>query len=53
MQVECRSREEAEEAIEAGADIVMLDNFNVQQLSETGTSLIGTEPVAWVCKCAL
>ena len=28
VEVECQSEAEADEAIEAGADIVMLDNFN-------------------------
>ena len=30
IEVECRSIEEAEEAAEAGAEIVMLDNFSPQ-----------------------
>lgn len=30
IEVECRSADEAREAARAGADIVMLDNFNPQ-----------------------
>ena len=33
IEVECTSLDEAKEAITAGADIVMLDNFSPQQLS--------------------
>lgn len=30
LEVECRSADEAREAARAGADVVMLDNFNPQ-----------------------
>lgn len=32
VEVECQSEEQAREAIEAGADIVMLDNFNGEEV---------------------
>ena len=34
IEVECQNKEEALEAAEAGADIVMLDNFEGKQLRE-------------------
>ncbi|KAI9860187.1 MAG: hypothetical protein M1813_006297 [Trichoglossum hirsutum] len=34
IEVECRSEDEADEAIEAGADVVMLDNFSPAELRE-------------------
>jgi nicotinate-nucleotide pyrophosphorylase (carboxylating) len=37
--VECQSQEEAEEAIQAGADIVMLDNFTPAKLKTTACNL--------------
>ncbi|KAI8056073.1 Quinolinate phosphoribosyl transferase [Syncephalis plumigaleata] len=39
IEVECRSEEEAEEAIQAGADIIMLDNFTPVQFKETAKRL--------------
>ncbi|ORZ39706.1 nicotinate-nucleotide pyrophosphorylase [Catenaria anguillulae PL171] len=39
IEVECRSEVEAEEAIAAGADIVMLDNFEPKALGVAATSL--------------
>ncbi|KAK5575012.1 hypothetical protein RB653_010267 [Dictyostelium firmibasis] len=39
IEVECRNQDEAIEAIEAGADIVMLDNFNPQDLLTVSTYL--------------
>jgi len=35
VEVECQSIEDAEEALKAGADIVMLDNFAPQKLKES------------------
>ena len=35
-QVECGSLEEAQEAIAAGANIVMLDNFEPEQIHAAG-----------------
>ncbi|KAL6065409.1 Nicotinate-nucleotide pyrophosphorylase [carboxylating] [Balamuthia mandrillaris] len=34
IEVECQNTDEAEEAIQAGADVVMLDNFSPEQLKE-------------------
>lgn len=42
--VECRSLEEAHEAALAGADIVMLDNFEPEQLKETAKTLKDAYP---------
>jgi nicotinate-nucleotide pyrophosphorylase (carboxylating) len=39
IEVECRSEEEANEAIEAGADIIMLDNFDAKGISTCAESL--------------
>eukprot|EP01114_Cavostelium_apophysatum_P013085 TRINITY_DN3090_c0_g1_i1.p1 TRINITY_DN3090_c0_g1~~TRINITY_DN3090_c0_g1_i1.p1 ORF type:complete len:328 (+),score=75.75 TRINITY_DN3090_c0_g1_i1:103-984(+) len=39
IEVECRSFEEAEEAIAAGADVIMLDNFEPPALKETAKRL--------------
>ncbi|KAI9140524.1 Quinolinate phosphoribosyl transferase [Paraphysoderma sedebokerense] len=39
IEVECRSEAEANEAIEAGADIVMLDNFSPADLKKVSKSL--------------
>ncbi|ORX88841.1 nicotinate-nucleotide pyrophosphorylase [Basidiobolus meristosporus CBS 931.73] len=39
IEVECRSEEEADEAIEAGADIVMLDNFSAEGLKVAARSV--------------
>ena len=39
IEVECQSEEEADEAIEAGADIVMLDNFDGEGLKVAAKSL--------------
>ena len=41
IEVECQSEAEADEAIEAGADIVMLDNFDGEGLKAAATSLKG------------
>lgn len=37
--MECTSEAEAVEAIEAGADVIMLDNFSPQQISESSLTL--------------
>lgn len=39
IEVECQSEEEATEAIEAGADVIMLDNFDQQGLRTAANSL--------------
>lgn len=39
IEVECQSEEEANEAIEAGADVIMLDNFTGQSLKTAAQSL--------------
>lgn len=39
VEVECQSEEEAEEAIAAGADVVMLDNFTPENLASAAASL--------------
>jgi nicotinate-nucleotide pyrophosphorylase (carboxylating) len=39
IEVECRSEEEAEEAIRAGADIIMLDNFDGAGIHAASKSL--------------
>ena len=39
IEVECQSEEEADEAIEAGADVVMLDNFDGEGLKVAAKSL--------------
>ena len=38
-EVECQSEEEANQAIEAGADVVMLDNFNMGEAGAAGRRL--------------
>lgn len=44
IEVECRSVAEATEAVEAGADIVMLDNFEPEALSKASQALKATHP---------
>ena len=39
IEVECQSEEEADEAIAAGADIVMLDNFTGEGLKSAAKSI--------------
>ncbi|KAJ3278093.1 hypothetical protein HK104_002664 [Borealophlyctis nickersoniae] len=39
IEVECRSEAEADEAIEAGADIIMLDNFNGAEIGQAAKRL--------------
>eukprot|EP01103_Thecamoeba_quadrilineata_P000544 TRINITY_DN10473_c0_g1_i1.p1 TRINITY_DN10473_c0_g1~~TRINITY_DN10473_c0_g1_i1.p1 ORF type:complete len:295 (+),score=37.81 TRINITY_DN10473_c0_g1_i1:36-920(+) len=39
IEVECRSQAEAEEAIRAGADVVMLDNFSCGELKTVAATL--------------
>ncbi|TPX39247.1 hypothetical protein SeMB42_g05720 [Synchytrium endobioticum] len=39
IEVECRTEDEADEAIESGADIVMLDNFTAATMLETAAAL--------------
>ncbi|CUS24222.1 LAQU0S14e02938g1_1 [Lachancea quebecensis] len=39
IEVECQSEEEADEAIEAGADVIMLDNFSGKSLKLAAQSL--------------
>ena len=48
IEVECQSYAEAEEAILAGAEIVMLDNFKPDQAKETGQKLKEKYPNAIV-----
>jgi nicotinate-nucleotide pyrophosphorylase (carboxylating) len=33
IEVECRSQKEAVEAIEAGADVIMLDNYETNEIA--------------------
>ena len=44
IEVECRSIEEAREAAMAGADIIMLDNFNATQAKEASDVLVQEFP---------
>jgi nicotinate-nucleotide pyrophosphorylase (carboxylating) len=44
IEVECQSIEEAKEAAEAGADIVMLDNFSCTALKEAAQIIKTTYP---------
>jgi len=44
IEVECGTPEEAEEAIAAGADIVMLDNFEPAELAEAAGKLKDAHP---------
>ncbi|XP_048373561.1 nicotinate-nucleotide pyrophosphorylase [carboxylating] isoform X1 [Sphaerodactylus townsendi] len=44
IEVECRSLEEAVEAAECGADIVMLDNFTPEDLHPTASTLKASFP---------
>lgn len=39
IEVECQSEAEADEAISAGADVIMLDNFTPMMIASTSTSL--------------
>lgn len=39
IEVECQSEEEADEAIAAGADVVMLDNFGCDALKAAAKSI--------------
>lgn len=39
VEVECQSEEEASEAISAGADVVMLDNFTAEEIGATASRL--------------
>lgn len=39
IEVECQSLDEAQQAIEAGADIVMLDNFSPDGVGEAAAAL--------------
>jgi nicotinate-nucleotide pyrophosphorylase (carboxylating) len=39
IEVECRTQQEAEEAIAAGADVIMLDNFTPENLWSTAAKL--------------
>jgi nicotinate-nucleotide pyrophosphorylase len=39
IEVECRSEKEADEAIEAGADVIMLDNFEPEGFKIAASSL--------------
>ncbi|KXS13444.1 nicotinate-nucleotide diphosphorylase [Gonapodya prolifera JEL478] len=39
IEVECRTEDEADEAIAAGADIIMLDNFKPEEMKETAKRL--------------
>ena len=57
VEVECQSEAEADEAIEAGADIVMLDNFDGEGLKTAAASLKGRwqgkKPVLLECSGGL
>jgi nicotinate-nucleotide pyrophosphorylase (carboxylating) len=53
IEVECRSLEEAREAIQAGADIVMLDNFNGLKAGETAAILKSESNVLLECSGGL
>jgi nicotinate-nucleotide pyrophosphorylase len=57
VEVECQSEAEADEAIEAGADIVMLDNFDGKGLKTAAASLKGRwqgkKPVLLECSGGL
>jgi len=44
IEVECRNIKEAEEAIEAGADVIMLDNFKPDDLKVAAQSLKSLAP---------
>ncbi len=44
IEVECQSYEEAAEAIQAGADVVMLDNFEPERMHETAQRLKALKP---------
>jgi len=48
VEVECQSLEEAEEACEAGADIVMLDNFAPADLHRAASAVKAAYPHAVV-----
>merc|ERR1711862_2935 len=48
IEVECQSVEEATEAIEAGAEIVMLDNMQPEQLKESAKLLKEKYPNVWI-----
>lgn len=39
IEVECRSMDEAHAAISAGADVIMLDNFNAQEVRDAASTL--------------
>ena len=39
IEVECRTEAEAEEAIKAGADVIMLDNFTSEEVKTTARNL--------------
>jgi len=44
IEVECQSQQEAEEAISAGADVVMLDNFSPEKLKVAAKNLKDKHP---------
>ncbi len=46
--MECRSYEEAVEAIESGADIVMLDNFNAKDAADCAQRLKNKWPAVLI-----
>ncbi|KAL8176604.1 UNVERIFIED_CONTAM: hypothetical protein K2H54_036885 [Gekko kuhli] len=48
IEVECRSLEEAVEAAECGADIVMLDNFTPEDLHPTASTLKASFPLVTI-----
>jgi nicotinate-nucleotide pyrophosphorylase (carboxylating) len=48
IEVECQNLEEAEEAIRAGADIVMLDNMKPTQLRDAARKLKAAFPHALI-----
>lgn len=48
IEVECQSQEEAEEAITAGADVAMLDNFSPEKLKVAAANLKKAHPHALI-----
>ncbi|KAL8591584.1 hypothetical protein ACOMHN_055551 [Nucella lapillus] len=44
IEVECRSTEEAEEAIKAGCDVIMLDNFSPEAMAKASQGLKQDHP---------
>ena len=54
IEVECRSLEEAVEAIEAGSDVIMLDNFSPEVLRtycSVQGGLVGRSYTCMISEC--